>query len=134
METYDKLIISSKTQINELFFLETLVKKMLHKIWKIHRKNLCWSLFLIKLQENTCALQPYYTETQIWLFSYELCEIFKKVIRLHQASATLLKKRLAQVFSCEFWGILKTSFFTEHHWWLLLTEQWQKWTPGVLWK
>ena len=29
--------------------------------------------------------------------------------------ATLLKKEaLAQVFSCEFWGISKKTFFTEH--------------------
>ena len=34
--------------------------------------------------------------------------------------ATLLKKTLAQVFSCEFCGIFKNTFFTEHLWWLLL--------------
>ena len=31
------------------------------------------------------------------------------------------KEALAQVFSCEFWNILRTSFFTEHLRWLLLT-------------
>ena len=29
--------------------------------------------------------------------------------------ATLLKKRLAQVFSCEFYKILKNTYFIEHH-------------------
>ena len=29
--------------------------------------------------------------------------------------ATLLKKRLAQVFPCEFCEISKNTFFTEHH-------------------
>ena len=28
--------------------------------------------------------------------------------------ATLLKETLAQVFSCEFYGIFKNTFFTEH--------------------
>ena len=31
-------------------------------------------------------------------------------------TATLLKKRLAQVFSCEFYEIFKNTFFTEHLW------------------
>ena len=30
--------------------------------------------------------------------------------------ATLLKKTLAQAFSCEFWEISKNTFFTEHLW------------------
>ena len=29
---------------------------------------------------------------------------------------------LAQVFSCAFYEISKNTFFTEHLWWLLLTE------------
>ena len=39
---------------------------------------------------------------------------FNKVAGL--SSATLLKKRLAQVFSCEFYEIFKNNFFTEHFW------------------
>ena len=30
------------------------------------------------------------------------------------------KETLAQVFSCEFYEILKNTFFIEHLWWLLL--------------
>ena len=39
---------------------------------------------------------------------------FNKVAGL--SSATLLKKRLAQVFSCEFYEIFKNNFFTGHFW------------------
>ena len=39
---------------------------------------------------------------------------FNKVAGL--SSATFLKKRLAQVFSCEFYEIFKNNFFTEHFW------------------
>ena len=43
-----------------------------------------------------------------------LCQsrLFKKVTGLRPA--TLLKKRLAQAFSCEFCEIFKNTFFTEH--------------------
>ena len=39
---------------------------------------------------------------------------FNKVAGL--SSATFLKKRLAQVFSCEFYEIFKNNVFTEHFW------------------
>ena len=39
---------------------------------------------------------------------------FNKVAGL--SSATFLKKRLAQVFSCEFYEIFKNNFFTVHFW------------------
>ena len=39
------------------------------------------------------------------------------LIKLLAAPATLLKKEtLAQVFSCEFWEISKSTFFTKHLW------------------
>ena len=50
-----------------------------------------------------------------------LCQslFFNKVAGL--SPSTLLKKRLAQVFSCEFCEFSKNTFFTEHLWWLLLS-------------
>ena len=39
--------------------------------------------------------------------------LFHKVESLR--TTTLLKKTLAQVFSCEFCEIFKNTFFTEHH-------------------
>ena len=48
------------------------------------------------------------------------CSFFNKIAELRPA--TLLKKTLAQVFSCEFCEISKTSFFIEHLWWLLLKK------------
>ena len=36
--------------------------------------------------------------------------------------SSLLKKTLAQMFSCEFSEIFKNNFFIEHLWWLLLTQ------------
>ena len=47
-------------------------------------KNLCWSLFLIKLE--------------FW------------------GPATLLKKTLTQVFSCEIYKLFKNNYFEEHLW------------------
>ena len=51
-----------------------------------------------------------------------LCQglFFNKVEGL--SPATLLKKRLAQVFSFEFCEISEKPFFIEHLWWLLLDE------------
>ena len=45
-----------------------------------------------------------------------LCQsfFFNKVAGLR--SATLLKKTLTQVFSCEFCKIFRNTFFTEHLW------------------
>ena len=48
---------------------------------------------------------------------------FNKVAGL--SSATFLKKRLAQVFSCEFYEIFKNNFFTEHFW----TASKLNWSP-----
>ena len=54
-----------------------------------------------------------------------LCQslVFNKV----DSSATLLKKRLAQVFSYEFCEIFKNIFLIENLWWLLLiiSDIWQ---------
>ena len=49
-----------------------------------------------------------------------LCQslFYNKVVCLKPT--TLLKMTLAQVFSCEFWEILRTTFLTEHPWRLLL--------------
>ena len=38
------------------------------------------------------------------------------LIKLQARPATLLEKRLAHVFSCEFCEISKNTFFTEHRW------------------
>ena len=48
--------------------------------------------------------------------SHQRCsikEVFLKISKIYRPS-TLLKKTLAQVFSCEFCGILRTPFLTEH--------------------
>ena len=48
--------------------------------------------------------------------------------------STLLKKTLAQVFSCEFCDISKNTFFTEHLWWLLMNsifETFLKFSPHI---
>ena len=52
-----------------------------------------------------------------------LCQslFFSKVAGLRPV--TLLKKTLAQLFSCEFCEIFKNAFFIEHLWWLLLKLQ-----------
>ena len=42
------------------------------------------------------------------------------LIKLQGARNLLKKETLAQVFCCEFCGILKKTFFIEHIWWLLL--------------
>ena len=47
------------------------------------------------------------------------CLFFNKVTSLRPA--TILKKTLAQVFSCEFCEISKNIFFKEHLCWLLLS-------------
>ena len=55
---------------------------------------------------------------------FQLCQIlfFNQVAGLRPA--TLLKKEtLAQVFSCKFCEISKSTFFTERLWWLLLIEK-----------
>ena len=39
-----------------------------------------------------------------------------------EACNFIKKETLAQVFSCEFFEISKSTFFTEHLWWLLLTR------------
>ena len=54
---------------------------------KLIGKNLCWSLFLNKIESLTPAV--------------------------------LLKKRLAQVLSCEVWETSKNVFFIEYLWWLV---------------
>ena len=46
--------------------------------------------------------------------------ILRNFTKVRSRPAILLKKRLAQVFSCEFWKIFKSTFFIEHLWRLLL--------------
>ena len=53
-----------------------------------------------KSQENTCA-SLFFIKLQAW------------GLQLHLRHATLLNKRLAQVFSCE---LISKTFFTEHRW------------------
>ena len=58
------------------------VKKVLKKLSKISQN----------LQENTCAR-------------------FSFLLKLHAWVCNFIKKRPAQVFSCEFWEIFKSTFF-----------------------
>ena len=66
------------------------------------------------LQENACAT-----------VSFEACTLIKK-------------ENLAQVFSCEYCEILRTSFFIEHLPWLLLrlqkTSDFLIFSWGIEWK
>ena len=56
--------------------------------------------------------------------SQQMCSVKKVFFRISQIAQentcarvpTLLKKRLAQVFSCEFCENFKNTFFTEHLW------------------
>ena len=62
----------------------------------------------------------------------QLCQslLFNKVAGLRLV--TLLKKRLWQMFSCEFREIFRNTFFTEHLRWLLLNKTYKKmsvWSP-----
>ena len=62
----------------------------------------------------------------------KLCQspFFNKVAGLRPV--TLLKKRLWQMFSCEFREIFRNTFFTEHLRWLLLNKTYKKmsvWSP-----
>ena len=70
-------------------------KGVLRNSIKLTGKHLCQSLFFTKV----AGRQSFF---------------FNKVAA--QRPATLLKKRLAQVFSCKFCEISKNTFFTEHHW------------------
>ena len=55
-------------------------------------------------------------------FAVNFCEISNNTIcyRTPPACNFIKKETLAQVFSCEFWEILRTLFVTEHLRWLLL--------------
>ena len=63
----------------------------------------------------------------------QLCQslLFNKVAGLRPV--TLLKKRLWQMFSCEFREIFRNTFFIEHLRWLLLNKTYKKkmsvWSP-----
>ena len=62
----------------------------------------------------------------------KLCQspFFNKVAGLRPV--TLLKKRLWQMFSCEFREIFRNTFFIEHLRWLLLNKTYKKmsvWSP-----
>ena len=62
----------------------------------------------------------------------QLCQslLFNKVAGLRPV--TLLKKRLWQMFSCEFREVFRNTFFIEHLRWLLLNKTYKKmsvWSP-----
>ena len=62
----------------------------------------------------------------------QLCQslLFNKLAGLRPV--TLLKKRLWQMFSCEFREIFRNTFFIEHLRWLLLNKTYKKmsvWSP-----
>ena len=69
-----------------------------------------WKKVFLEISQNshqsTCARALFLVKLQAFFFS--------KVAGLRPA--TCLKKRLWHVFSCEFCGIPKNTFFTEHLW------------------
>ena len=52
-------------------------------------------------------------------YSYKFRKIHRKT-PVPEACNVIKKETLAQVLSCEFCEIFKSTFFTEHLWWLLL--------------
>ena len=69
-------------------------------------------------------------ETVARRFSWK--KLFLKIFKNSQENTCgrvsfLIKKTLAQVFSCEFREISKKTFFKEHHQWLLLQNLYQHW-------
>ena len=45
---------------------------------------------------------------------YSVKKLFSKILQNSQACNFIEKEALAQVFSCEFYEISKSTFFTEH--------------------
>ena len=74
----------------------------------------------IKSSHQRCSVKKGFLRNFAKFPGKQLCKslFFIKVAGLRPA--TLLRKRLAQVVSCEFCGISKNTFSTEHLWWLLL--------------
>ena len=70
------ILFFGKTSSLEAVSRRCSIKKVfLKKFRKIHRKNLCQSLFLIKLQTEICNFTK--KETLAQVFSCEFCEISK---------------------------------------------------------
>ena len=93
------------------------------KIYYLNKIYFCFAK--IKFSKHTLYKQKqppevFYKKSVLRAFTKftgkHLCQSlsFNKVAGL--SSATFLKKRLAQVFSCEFYEIFKNNFFTEHFW------------------
>ena len=112
-------------------------------------KNLCWSLFLIKLQayskqkqsfahvlknfvnfpeKHLCwslflikFLTNFIKGTLTQVFSCEIQKIFKNTLIQNSSSGCFCQKRLQhKCLTVKFAKFLRTSFFTEHLRWLLL--------------
>ena len=81
----------NRTYILAMLILGRWIGQGMNKFLQKSQENAWVSLFLIKLH------------------------LFNKI-----KIAILLKETVAQVFSCEFCKFLRTPFYTEHLWWLLL--------------
>ena len=79
------------------------------------RRNLCWSLFLIKLE----FWEPgnFLRKTPIQVFYCEIYKLFRTTILKNICKPLLLsiilKETQTRVFSCEFCKLLKNSYFLE---------------------
>ena len=84
-------------------------------IYKIHMKNVSWSLFLIKLQFWGPATLLKKTSTQ--LLSWETWKLFKSnYFEEHlwtSASKLYLKRDSNMVFSCEFCDLFRNTYFVK---------------------
>ena len=87
---------------------------------KFTEKHLCWSLFLIKLefyrQSSEGALSKNVPKNLPKFTEKHLCWSLFLIKLEFSGSATLLKKTLRQVLSCEIWKIFKSNYFEEHLW------------------
>ena len=85
-------------------------QKILSKWMKVATRGVLSKKVFLEIlqnpQENTCAR-------------------FSFLIKLLAPPATLLKKRLAHVFSCEFCEISKNTFFTGHIWTTASINEWK---------
>ena len=77
-------------------------------------KNLCWSLFLIKLEFWGPA--TFLTKTATQVLSCEICKLLRVIILKNICERVLLnffKIDWTKVFSCEFCELFKSTYFIE---------------------
>ena len=74
-------------------------------------------------EEGTFRFEFFTKKTFIFIIAFELSQTSSNNFLIYKSIlifSFLIKKRQAQVFSCEFCEISKNTFFTEHLWWPLL--------------